>query len=118
MAIDPIMFAQNIMLLIAFLLVGGVVFVVVFSLWTMIRAVWWETTRRETWKRYLRSTRRADGAKLPVRSEGFCLRCNKWDRTVYVAGPGLDLCAVCYDRHWRAEEKARAASPELHDTAA
>ncbi len=111
MGVDPETLALNFMLIIGALLVGGAALIVLVAVWTLVKAAWWSVAQHRSWRRHVEKRYRADGVRFPNSGEGSCMGCRRWDRCIYYAEPGLDLCPGCYDRHWRASSQ-RSAAPQ------
>ncbi|MEK6676430.1 MAG: hypothetical protein AABZ47_12350 [Planctomycetota bacterium] len=110
---DFTMFAQNIMLLIAFLIFGGAAIVGFISIWTVSKALIWQWRQNRSWKKFAAGTLRADGKKYPKSVEAFCSRCGKYDRQVYMVAASIELCPPCYEDHWRTEEFAKRSATSV-----
>lgn len=105
MGLDPQTVAQNFMLLIAILFIAGAAFVIGVVVWTSVKIAYFTYRQRRSWRRYVKETHRADGMAYPPQGEGFCERCGEYAKKLYFPPGGADLCPICYDAFWRAEER-------------
>jgi hypothetical protein len=103
----------NFMLILGALLALGFGFLALFTVYTLVRAAFWHVRQRRSWNAYVKSLRRADGARFPPCGEGFCDDCGDYSRTIFYVAGGPDLCPGCYDRFWREREANSTVFPFL-----
>ncbi len=90
------MFGANIYLLIGLLVVGGLLVLVVVSIWTGLKIVWWRRQRRKADGEERRGRIAPDGRPYPPAGRGVCGRCARASETVYHLPGGERLCPACY----------------------
>ncbi len=90
------MFGANIYLLIGLLLAGGLLVLIVVSIWTGAKIVWWQRQRRRADAAEQRRKIGPDGRPYPPAARGVCGRCARASETVYHLPGGERLCPECY----------------------
>lgn len=107
------MFGVNVWLIIGalILLVAGLILLI--SVWTGVKIVWWRADQRRA-ERMMHQKRFApDGTPLPPSSRGICTICNRALPLVYHTQSGDRLCPDHY--HMRAKDSANHSNMKRVD---
>ncbi len=96
-------FWLNLFLILCAVVLLTILFFVVISTITLIRAGLWVRRRRKAEALWLKASRRADGRTYPAGSSGVCDSCHRGSRHIY-SEYGKNLCPACYEGHWRRVE--------------
>jgi hypothetical protein len=98
MGFDPRVFGANIFLLIGLLLAAAVGFLLLITVWMLVKAWLWQIAERREKRRVHRESFRPDGEPYPPFDRGICDRCGRAIDKVYYLPSGERLCPEDYEK--------------------